>query len=100
MAGDVQRAALLSSLDATWDTFKRLARLELKAINPVAAVLNLLPLNWDARIVKMVDSENGVISVQHKEAGADMSGDLGLGVTNIFVIFNIEVRVLRFFSCN
>ena len=89
MAGDVQRAALLSSLDATWDTFKRLARLELKAINPVAAVLNLLPLNWDARIVKMVDSENGVISVQHKEAGADMSGDLGLVVTNIFVIFNI-----------
>ena len=64
-----------------------------KAINPVAAVLILLPLNWDARIVKMVDSENGVISVQHKEAGADMSGDLRLVVTNIFDIFNIEVIV-------
>ena len=96
MAGDVPRAALLSSLDATWDTLKRLARLELKAINPVAAVLNLLPLNWDARIVKMVDSENGVISVKHKEAGTDMSGDLGLAVTTIFVIFNIEVRVNDF----
>ena len=41
----------------------------------------------------MVDSENGVISVQHKEAGTDMSGDLGLGVTKIFVIFHIEVRI-------
>ena len=38
----------------------------------------------------MVDNDNGVISVQPKEAGTDMSGDLGLGVTNIFVIFNIE----------
>ena len=54
MAGDVPRAALLSSLDATWDSLKRLARLELKAINPVAAVLNLLPINWDARIVKVI----------------------------------------------
>ena len=54
MAGDVQRSALLSSLDATWDNLKRLARLELKAINPVAAVLNLLPLNWDARIIKVI----------------------------------------------
>ena len=54
MAGDIPRAALLSSLDATWDNLKRLARLELKAINPVAAVLNLLPLNWDARIVKVI----------------------------------------------
>ena len=41
----------------------------------------------------MVDNDNGVISVQHKEAGTDMSGDLGLGVTNIFVIFNIEVGI-------
>ena len=54
MAGDVQRSALLSSLDATWDNLKRLARLELKAINPVASVLNLLPLNWDARIIKVI----------------------------------------------
>ena len=38
----------------------------------------------------MVDNDNGVISVQPKETGTDMSGDLGLGVTNIFVIFNIE----------
>ena len=43
--------------------------------------------------MQMVDSENGVISVQHKEAGTDMSGDLGLGVTKIFVIFHIEVRI-------
>ena len=54
MAGDVPRSALLSSLDATWDSLKRLARLELKAINPVASVLNLLPLNWDARIIKVI----------------------------------------------
>ena len=54
MAGDVPRSALLSSLDATWDRLKRLARLELKAINPVASVLNLLPLNWDARIIKVI----------------------------------------------
>lgn len=57
MAGDIPRAALLSSLDATWDNLKRLARLELKAINPVAAVLNLLPINWDARIVKVITVE-------------------------------------------
>ena len=55
MAGDVPRSALLSSLDVTWDNLKRLARLELKAINPVASVLNLLPLNWDARIIKVID---------------------------------------------
>ena len=57
MAGDVPRAALLSSLDATWDNLKRLARLELKAINPVAAVLNLLPINWEARIVKVIQQQ-------------------------------------------
>ena len=57
MAGDVPRAALLSSLDATWDSLKRLAMLELKAINPVAAVLNLLPINWEARIVKVIQQQ-------------------------------------------
>ena len=57
MAGDVPRAALLSSLDATWDSLKRLARLELKAINPVAAVLNLLPINWEAGIVKVIKQQ-------------------------------------------
>ena len=90
MAGDVSRTALLTALDTTWDSLKRLARLDLKSITPVAAVLNLLPLNWEAKIVKMVDSDNGVISVQHREAGTDLSGDLGLGVTNMFVMFNIE----------
>ena len=29
-------------------------KLELKAVNPVAAVLNFLPINWEARIVKVI----------------------------------------------
>ena len=52
-------------------------------------ILNLLPENWEAKVVKVVDQENGVICISHRKS-ADMSGDLKLGVTKMFAIFHIE----------
>ena len=87
---DAARLQILSSLDHTWDTFKRLNKLDLKMIHPVAVVMNLLPEHWEASIVKAVDHENGVICIQHRKQGVDLSGDLHLGVTKLFAIFHLE----------
>merc|ERR1719447_2388861 len=85
------RASLVRELDNLWDGWKRLARLDLKSINPVPVVLNLLPEEWEAKVVKVIDQENGVIQITSKQLrAADMSGDLRLGVTKIFAIFHIE----------
>ena len=84
------RASLIRELDVLWDGWKRLAKLDLKSINPVPVVLNLLPEDWEAKVVKVIDLENGVVQINSRQAGADMSGDLGLGVTKIFAMFHIE----------
>ena len=84
------RSSLIRELDVLWDGWKRLAKLDLKSINPVPLVINLLPETWEAKVVKVIDLENGVIQISSRQAGADMSGDLGLGVTKIFAIFHIE----------
>ena len=89
MASEQARTRLVSDLDRTWDTYKRLSKFEMKSVWPVAAILNLLPEQWQARIVKMVDLENGVICIQHK-MGQDMSGELELGVTKIYCIFHLD----------
>ena len=83
------RAELVRQLDQTWDRVKSLCKFELKAIHPVAAILNLLPADWEAKVDKIVDQENGVICISHKD-GLDMSGELKLGVTKMFAIFHIE----------
>ena len=83
------RTELVRQLDLTWDRLKSLCKFDMKAIHPVAAILNLLPADWEARVDKIVDQENGVICVTHKD-GLDMSGELRLGVTKIFAIFHIE----------
>merc|ERR1711962_739221 len=70
--------------------FKRLSKLEFKSLNPVAVLINLLPQTWEAKVVKAVDAENGVIQISCRKAGADMSGDLKLGVTKIFAIFHVD----------
>ena len=90
MSGDQARAELVASLDTTWDTFKKLCKFELKAIHPVAAILNLLPSSWEARIVKVVDADHGVICIQPRQSGVDMSGNLGLAVTKMFCIFHLD----------
>ena len=51
--------------------------------------MNLLPEMWEGRVVKAVDNDNGVIMVTHKH-GADMSGDLGLGVSKLYAIFHLD----------
>ena len=88
------RAALIRQLDTQFDTFKRLAKLASchagKTINPVPVVLNLLPEEWEARVVKCVDLEHGVIQLTCRSPGGDMSGDLKLGVTKMFALFHIE----------
>ena len=83
------RTDLVRQLDLTWDRLKSLCKFDLKAVHPVAAILNLLPADWEARVDKIVDHENGVICVSHKD-GLDMSGDLRLGVTKMFAVFHIE----------
>ena len=80
------RASLIRELDVLWDGWKRLAKLDLKSINPVPVVLNLLPEEWEAKVVKVIDLENGVVQINSRQTGTDMSGDLGLGVTKMFAI--------------
>ena len=41
-------------------------------------------------MVKAIDKENGVICIQHKNQGDDLSGDLALGVSKIHAIFHID----------
>jgi hypothetical protein len=60
---------LLRSLDFYFDNFKRLSRLELKALGPVAAVLNMLPEGWDAKVCKAIDDEHGLILISHSHPG-------------------------------
>jgi len=86
---DRARAGLIQELDTMFDNFKKLCKLDMKSINPVPVILNLLPEDWEARVVKVVDLENGVICISHRK-GLDMSGDLKLGVTKMFAIFHIE----------
>ena len=83
------RTELVKQLDLTWDYIKSLCKFDLKSIHPVAAILNLLPADWEARVEKIVDHENGVIGISHKD-GLDMSGELKLGVTKMYAIFHIE----------
>ena len=86
---DTARVELVQELDSMFDNFKKLCKLGLKSINPVPVILNLLPEDWEAKVVKVVDQENGVICISHRK-GVDMSGDLKLGVTKMFAIFHIE----------
>jgi len=58
---------LLRTLDCYFDHFKRLSRLELKALSPVAAVLNLLPEGWEAKVCKAIDDEHGLILITHSQ---------------------------------
>ena len=83
------RTELVRQLDLTWDNVKSLCQFDLKKIHPVPLVLNLVPADWEARVEKIVDHENGVICISHKD-GLDMSGELKLGVTKMFAIFHIE----------
>ena len=89
MASDGTRMRLVSDINRTWDTFKRLSKFEMKSVWPVAAILNLLPDMWQAKIVKMVDQENGVICIQHK-MGLNMTDDRELEVTKIYCIFHLD----------
>jgi hypothetical protein len=85
------RAGLIRQLDKQFDAFKRLSRLELKAIQPVPVLLNLLPEEWEAKVVKLVDQEHGVVQISSRaQHGTDMSGDLKLKVTKMFAMFHIE----------
>jgi len=86
---DKIRNGLIKELDNLFDSFKSLCKLDLKSINPVPVILNLLPEDWEARVVKVVDQENGVICINHRK-GLDMSGDLKLGVNKMFAIFHLE----------
>lgn len=86
---DKARAGLIQELDTMFDNFKKLCKLDMKSINPVPVILNLLPEDWEAKVVKVVDQENGVICISHRK-GHDMSGDLKLGVTKMFAVFHIE----------
>ena len=84
------RASLLKELENQFDTFKRLAKLDVKTISPVPVLLNLLPPEWQGQVVKVVDGEHGVVQLSTREQGGDMSGDLKLGVSKMFAIFHIE----------
>eukprot|EP00092_Neocalanus_flemingeri_P001498 GFUD01001599.1.p1 GENE.GFUD01001599.1~~GFUD01001599.1.p1 ORF type:complete len:972 (-),score=277.02 GFUD01001599.1:75-2990(-) len=86
---DKVRAGLIQELDTLFDHFKSLCKLDYKSVNPVPIILNLLPEDWEARVVKVVDQDNGVICINHRK-GLDMSGDLKLGVTKMFAIFHLE----------
>ena len=46
MASDGTRMRLVSDINRTWDTFKRLSKFEMKSVWPVAAILNLLSDMW------------------------------------------------------
>lgn len=83
------RTELVWQLDLTWNSIKSLCKFDQKEIHPVASILNLLPADWEARVEKIVDHENGVICIRHRD-GLDMSGELKLGVTKMFAIFHIE----------
>jgi hypothetical protein len=41
----------------------------LKALGPVAAVLNMLPEGWDAKVCKAIDDEHGLILITHSHPG-------------------------------
>jgi hypothetical protein len=58
---------LVRTLDFHFDNFKRISKLDLKNINPVAVVLNLLPEGWDAKVWKAIDDENGLILITHSQ---------------------------------
>ena len=88
-SSEAARTELVRELDLTWDSLKSLCKFDQKAIHPVAAVLSLLPADWEAKVEKIVDQENGVICISHRD-GLDMSGELRLGVRKMFAIFHIE----------
>ena len=58
---------LLRTLDFHFDNLKRLSRFDLKALNPVAVVINLLPEGWDAKVCRVVDDEHGLIVITHSQ---------------------------------
>ena len=84
------RVELVRELDRTFDAWKRLGRLELRAVTPVPVLLNLLPAGWEAAVVKAVDGEHGVVQLSTSAPGGDLSGALGLGVTKMFAIFHVD----------
>jgi hypothetical protein len=61
---------LVRTLDFHFDNFKRINKLDLKNMNPVAVVLNLLPEGWEAKVCKAVDDEHGLIVINHSQGGS------------------------------
>ena len=80
---------LIRSLETHFDNFKRLIKLDLKNLNAVPVLLNLLPDSWEAKVYKVVDDENGVIIIKHKR-GSNMTNDPKLKITKMFAIFHID----------
>jgi len=80
---------LVKSLDVYHDNIKRLCDFQLRSINPVPAILNLLPEDWSATVCKIVDADYGIIKITHRK-DEDMSGAAGLNVRRMFAIFHVE----------
>ena len=73
-------AKLIRTLDTHFDNFKKLLKLEMKNINGVPVLLNMLPPDWEAKVYRVIDDDNGVIVIKHKK-NYNMSYDDRLKIT-------------------
>ena len=56
----------LSMLDQNFEMFKKISRLHLECatgLTPVPLILNCLPIGWDAKIIKSLNKDAGVIRI-------------------------------------
>ena len=82
-------ALLIKTLDTHFNHFKNLLKLPQKNISAVPVLLNMLPSSWVASVYKVVDDENGVIMIKHRN-NASLSDDKKLQINKMFAIFHIE----------
>ena len=82
-------AKLIKTMDAHFDGFKKLLKLEMKNMGGVPVLLNMLPPDWVARVHRVIDDDNGVIVIKHKR-DCNMSYDTRLKITKMFAIFHVE----------